>query len=112
MRRWLLSTGLAIFVIGGLLGGAIGVRNLVRGPSPTAKAVAAGRVPSPTPQELAPHPPLRDFDESPPPFQPAGQSDDPIAAEPTPTAQPVQDQSTGHMNVLLLGIDQRPDELV
>ncbi len=110
MRRWLLGTALLLFVVGGLLGGAMGVRNLGRIPSSGRQPVAAAPQPSPTPGTLAQHPPLRDFDEDPPPFQPAGQSNDPItnAVTPKPTAPP--DESSGHMNVLLMGIDQRPDE--
>jgi len=112
MPRWLLSTGLALFVIGGLLWGAVGLRTLVRVSRPMARPVAAAPNPFPTPQSLAPHPPLRDFDENPPPFQPAGQNNDPIANAPTPEPTAPPDQSAGHMNILLMGIDQRPDEAV
>src|SRR6185437_13402582 len=111
MRQWLLSAALVLFVIGGLLGGAIGVRNLARIPRTRQQPVAAA-APSPTAQTLAEHPPLRDFDENPPPFQPAGQSNDPITNAPTPEPSAPPDQSSGHMNILLMGIDQRPDEAV
>ncbi len=112
MRRWLLSAALSLFVMGGLFGGAIGVRNLVRVPSPKRNPVAAASAPSPTPLALAQHPPLRDFDENPPPFQPAGQSNGPVSDMPTPEPASPPEQSSGHMNVLLMGIDQRPDETV
>src|SRR5690242_3996643 len=54
--------------------------------------------PAPTPQ-LAGNPGLRDFDNSPPPFEPATADQAPIAPSPA-----------GRMTLLLLGIDQRPDE--
>jgi LCP family protein required for cell wall assembly len=113
VRSWLLTGALTVFVLGGMLGAAIGLRNLTRlaQPPPRGAAVVAAAVPTqappPTPQsaELAPHPPMRDFDQSPPPFQPAGQAD--VAAI-SPTPQP--QATSGHMNILLMGIDQRPDE--
>lgn len=114
MRSWVLSAALALFVCGGLVGAAVGVRNvqsLTRPPgrptssSPGVAAAAEQPTPTPPPAELAPHPPLRDFDQSPPPFQPAGVGDVPAIA-PTPEPQ----ASSGHLNVLLMGIDQRPDE--
>lgn len=110
MRSWLLTTALAVFVLGGMLGGAIGLRNLSSLGTPTPKPVAAAApTPLPTatpePAELAPHPPLRDFDQNPPPFQPAGVTDvAAISSTPEPAA------ASGHLNVLLMGIDQRPDE--
>jgi LCP family protein required for cell wall assembly len=115
MRSWLLTSALALFVLGGMLGAAIGLRNLSalnRPAAPLARPVAAEAPtpqprPTPEPAELAPHPPLRDFDQSPPPFQPAGETDAPVVA-PTPEPQ----ASSGHMNILLMGIDQRPDEAV
>jgi LCP family protein required for cell wall assembly len=123
MRSWLLATALMIFVVGGLAGGALGIRNLSnlpRAPVPTAEPVAAAPrpvetrpvevprpTPTPEPAELAPHPPLRDFDQNPPPFQPAGDSNNVVAIVPTP--EPTA--SSGHLNVLLMGIDQRPDEV-
>jgi polyisoprenyl-teichoic acid--peptidoglycan teichoic acid transferase len=112
MRSWLLATTWAVFVVGGLVGGAIGIRNLtgvLQAPQAQQSRSPSPLVTTPTPdaaaaQELAPHPPLRDFDQSPPPFEPAGQS----AA--MPTAVPPSTQSNGHINILLMGIDQRPDE--
>ena len=118
MRSWLLTAVWAVFVAGGLAGGAVGIRNLETIPRATAtpRPVAAGNPTNTaetphsqsdaTPVELAPHPPLRDFDQSPPPFAAAGQGD----AVPLPTQQPAQ--SRGHLNILLMGIDQRPDEAV
>ena len=113
MRSWFLAASLAIFVLGGMVGASIGLRNLsaLSRPMPAARPVAAqATVPAatstPEPAELAPHPPLRDFDQNPPPFQPAGEADVPaINGTPEPTA-------SGHLNILLMGIDQRPDEAV
>jgi LCP family protein required for cell wall assembly len=118
MRSWLLATALAFFVVGGLAGGALGIRNLTTLPRPAARpteAIVAAAppviqprpTPTPEPAELAPHPPLRDFDQNPPPFQPAGETNVPAIA---PTPEPAA--SSGHENILLMGIDQRPDEQV
>lgn len=105
--RKLVIAAWVLFIVGGLSGGAIGIRNLASLPAPHGRPVAASQVALlavPT-QELAAHPPLRDFDQSPPPFAPAGQND----AVPLPTPQP--EQSRGRLNILLMGIDQRPDEV-
>ncbi len=113
MRNWLLTTALVLFVTGGMAGGAIGIRNLTSLPRtrtpPGSDTVATNPVVAPTAVavELAPHPPLRDFDNHPPPFQPAGKGD---AVAPVPTEQPAS--ASGRMNILLMGIDQRPDEAV
>src|SRR5438067_9858053 len=113
MRKWLLTTAMALFVTGGLAGGAIGIRNLnnLSHPRPGGIDIAATNPVVPqdpsTTTELAPHPAMRDFDKSPPPFEAAGQSD---AVVVTPTARPAA--SSGHLNILLMGIDQRPDETV
>src|SRR5919204_155714 len=53
----------------------------------------------PTPRPRATHPPLRDFDQAPPPFSPAGET--------APQAAP----SANRLTILLLGVDQRPDEV-
>src|SRR5579864_7645814 len=111
MRKWLLSCVLTLFVTGGLAGGAIGIRNLTNRPRRPAETVSPTQITVPGPtaeptQVLAAHPPLRDFDQNPPPFAPAGRSDI-VASAPTPTPPPT---SSGHMNILLMGIDQRPDE--
>jgi polyisoprenyl-teichoic acid--peptidoglycan teichoic acid transferase len=111
MRSWLLTTALTVFFIGGMLGGAIGIRNLSAlgkpaqtTPQPVAQGAAAAPTGTPEPAQLAQHPPLRDFDQNPPPFQPAGETDvAAISSTPEPTA-------SGHLNILLMGIDQRPDE--
>jgi LCP family protein required for cell wall assembly len=111
MRSWLLATTWAVFVVGGLVGGAIGIRNVtgvLRSPQAQQPRPPSLSVTTPTPdaaaQELAAHPPLRDFDQSPPPFEPAGQRDS------MPTAARPSTQSNGHVTILLMGIDQRPDE--
>jgi polyisoprenyl-teichoic acid--peptidoglycan teichoic acid transferase len=112
MRTKLLTTLWALFVAGGLAGGAVGIRNIATLPRPQTGVNPVAAVPADatsTPadgsaQDLAPHPPLRDFDQNPPPFAAAGQSD----AVPMPTPAPTQ--SSGRMNILLMGIDQRPDE--
>jgi LCP family protein required for cell wall assembly len=103
MRKALLTTAWALFVAGGLAGGAIGIRNLTVLPRTPAPISSGAPAPVPT-QELAAHPNLRDFDQNPPPFAAAGQND----VVPLPTPQPAE--STGRMNILLMGIDQRPDE--
>jgi LCP family protein required for cell wall assembly len=119
MRKRLGHSLLALFVVGGLVGGVFGIHNLgaLARPRPVAAAVQPEPVAEPpTPaadpdQELAPHPPMRDFDESPPPFEAAGPVD--VAPAPDPTPAPVAPQveaESGHMNLLLMGIDQRPDE--
>jgi polyisoprenyl-teichoic acid--peptidoglycan teichoic acid transferase len=110
VRSWLLTGALTVFVLGGMLGAGIGLRNVMRLMQPPRHveplaAPVATVAPTPPPAELAPHPPLRDFDQSPPPFEPAGQTDAP-AISPTPEPE----ATSGHMNILLLGIDQRPDE--
>ena len=106
--RKLITAAWMLFIVGGLAGGAIGIRNLSSLPASHGRPIAVSQVAAlavPT-QELAAHPPLRDFDQSPPPFAPAGQND----AVPLPTAEP--EQSRGRLNILLMGIDQRPDEAV
>lgn len=113
MRKWLLTTAMAVFVTGGLAGGAIGIRNLTnlsRSPAPSLDIAATNPVAAPDVSpalELAPHPVLRDFDQNPPPFQPAGQTN---VVPPAPTPEAAPTTSSGHLNILLMGIDQRPDE--
>lgn len=102
--RKLVTAALVLFIAGGLAGGAFGLRNLSNLPMPRRPAAVSLQGVAAATQELAPHPPLRDFDQSPPPFAPAGEND--VAA--VPTAQP--EQSRGRLNILLMGIDQRPDE--
>lgn len=107
MRKTLLTSLWALFVLGGLTGGALGIRNIASLPRANAPLAAHSGVGAPASvptQELAAHPPLRDFDQSPPPFAAAGQND--TAALPTPPPE----QSSGRMTILLMGIDQRPDE--
>ena len=81
MRPWLLTAALAVFIVGGFAGGAIGIRNLSTlsrpgrsVPNPVAASATAMPRQVATP-ELAPHPPLRDFDQNPPPFEPAAAAD-------------------------------------
>jgi LCP family protein required for cell wall assembly len=115
MRRGLLSTALVVFVFGGFILGGIGIHNLstLSRPLPPRPNAAANPTEAPAPlatPELAAHPPLRDFDQNPPPFEPAAPEVVATAA-PVPTpAVAVAPAQTGHMNILLLGIDQRPDE--
>jgi LCP family protein required for cell wall assembly len=118
MRHWLLTIALSVFVIGGFTVGAIGIHNLTSLPRPLPSppnGVAANPVATPAPEatpELAPHPPLRDFDQNPPPFAAAAPVD---AATPIPSATQVTDpapEESGHLTILLMGIDQRPDEAV
>ena len=120
MRTRLLTSLMAAFVVGGLLGGAFGVRNLSTLSRPTPQPLSPPRViaaapvltatPRPTAEPQPAPPPLRDFDQAQPPFEPAGQRNIPaVAAVPTPVPQP---SSSGHLNILLMGIDQRPDETV
>ena len=97
MRPWLLSAALAVFIVGGFVGGAIGIHNLstLSRPArqaPDVAAVSPAEVARPvaTP-ELASHPPLRDFDENPPPFGPAAPAD---VATPAPVQTPPADAAT------------------
>src|SRR4030088_668603 len=101
--KWLLTLGWAVFVVGGLGAGWASLHNFaaLAPPAPTRRPVAATPA-APTSEPLAPHPQLRDFDQSAPPFAAAG----------NPQAQPTVDASSpaGRLTVLLMGIDQRPDE--
>jgi LCP family protein required for cell wall assembly len=116
MRQWLLTTMLSVFIVGGFTAGGIGIHNLTSLPrslpSPP-RVAAANDVATPTPAatpELAAHPPLRDFDHNPPPFAAAAPVDQPTAV-PAPTPAPdAPAEESGHLNMLLMGIDQRPDE--
>ncbi len=68
-------------------------------------------VPVAAPTTPAPYAALRDFDTSPPPFAPAGPRDAPLAnTAPPPTPQP--SSPVGRLTILLMGIDQRPDESI
>jgi polyisoprenyl-teichoic acid--peptidoglycan teichoic acid transferase len=100
MSRWVAAVW-AVFVAGGLTAGWLGLvnvavlSNLTPPPTPTEQATA-------TPAPLGPRAPLRDPGSADaPPFAPAG--------EPAPEAAEVASPS-GRMNILLLGVDQRPDE--
>jgi polyisoprenyl-teichoic acid--peptidoglycan teichoic acid transferase len=99
----------ALFVAGGLLAGWSGLQNLreLLRPRPVgsveteAPPVAA---PAPQPRPLPARAPLRSPDEAEPPFAPAA----PVVVAATP--QP--NSPSGRLTILLLGIDQRPDEAV
>jgi hypothetical protein len=105
MRRWLLTTLLSVFIIGGFTVGGIGIHNLSslsRSLPSSPNAAAASLVTPPTPAatpELAAHPPLRDFDQNPPPFAPAAPVDQPAPVrEPTP-APDAAVEGSGHLNI-------------
>jgi hypothetical protein len=72
--KWLLTVGWAVFVLGGL---GVGWASLSRFARLAQTAPARPEVTSATlaltPEPLAPHPQLRDFDQSPPPFAAAGE---------------------------------------
>ncbi|HEY0582055.1 MAG TPA: LCP family protein [Chloroflexota bacterium] len=107
MRR-LLIVGWCVFVLGGLASGIGALHAVGRLQQPVlasrrASGPLASAASEPTPVALADHPLLRDFDTSPPPFEAAGGAD----VQPTPQPR----SPAGRLTVLLLGIDQRPDEL-
>jgi LCP family protein required for cell wall assembly len=109
--RGLLVACWAIFVIGGLAVGYSALHTLSSlkpQTPPKADPVAAEAIATPPP--LADRPLLRDFDNSPPPFAPAGAPDPSTADVPAPTPQPKS--PVGRVTILLMGIDQRPDEAV
>jgi LCP family protein required for cell wall assembly len=98
VNRWFMAVW-AVFVVGGLTAGWLGLvnvavlSNLQRTPVPSAAT---------TPTEATgPRAPLRNPSSEAPPFAPAGQQ----APEAAEVASP-----SGRMNILLLGVDQRPDE--
>ncbi len=93
MRRALLAAGYAVFVVGGLAAGWLGLGSLAASSRP-------GQAP-PTPR-VEPRPALRDFDQAAPPFSPAGEA--------RPAESPLGTSPEGKLSILLLGIDQRPDE--
>jgi LCP family protein required for cell wall assembly len=101
--KWLLTLGWAVFVVGGLGAGWAALHNVAQLAQPIpARRPLAALPPAPTSEPLAAHPQLRDFDQSPPPFPAAGE----------PRAQPTVQPSSpvGRLTILLMGIDQRPDE--
>ena len=112
MFKWLARGAWVLFVCGGVVAGVGGIETLSRAPqtarsaSPPSQAVA-----TPAPAEAPPSAPtpeparaaLRAPDDTPPPF-------DAAAPAALPTEQTVS--PSGRLNVLLLGIDQRPDETV
>src|SRR5262249_47457261 len=108
MMRALVAAGLTVFVIGGVLAGwsALGnLRALARQRPVPIVATAAPRSPAATPTPQPAQAPLRrDSGEQPPPFAAAG----PGPLEPTP--QP--SSPAGRITILLMGIDQRPDQAV
>jgi polyisoprenyl-teichoic acid--peptidoglycan teichoic acid transferase len=101
--KWLLTVGWAVFVLGGLGAGWASVSSFARlAQTAPARPEVASATLALTPEPLAPHPQLRDFDQSPPPFAAAGE----------PQAQPTVQASSpvGRLTILLMGIDQRPNE--
>src|SRR5438067_279103 len=96
----MLTVGWAVFVAGGLGTGWAAVHNFAVLAQPHARRTVGAAQPAEEP--LAPHPQLRDFDQSPPPFAAAG---NPPAETPVDASSPA-----GRLSILLLGIDQRPDE--
>lgn len=100
----LLRLGWAIFVLGGLAAGGRGMVDLSSLRDQRPQVALGAATPAPTDK-----PALRDFDGDAPPFAAAG----PIAVQATPTVTPRTgaDAATGRLNVLLMGIDQRPDEV-
>src|SRR5437660_6550591 len=109
--RWLLVASWASFVIGGFAAGYSALHTFGtierRGPArPEPVAAAATATASPSP-----YPVLRDFDNSPPPFAAAGAADAQTPdITPAPTPQP--SSPAGRLTILLMGIDQRPNEAV
>jgi LCP family protein required for cell wall assembly len=110
----------ALFVVGGLLAGWSGVQSLgeivrLRIPPVSNDRSALADEPPPAPPQPA-RAPLRSPADQPPPFEAAV----PVAAAPTPqpTSTPASEQPsqpaspTGRLTVLLMGVDQRPDEAV
>jgi LCP family protein required for cell wall assembly len=98
-------------VVGGLAAGygALHTFTTLERRSPQAKSDPVAAVP--TPPALAAPVALRDFDQSPPPFAAAGAADAPttnVTDAPPPTPQPRS--PVGRLTILLMGIDQRPDE--
>jgi LCP family protein required for cell wall assembly len=100
--KTLLLFGWAVFVVGGLTAGVVGVRNLGAPMEPRPNAPVAEPTSTALPAASSVRSSLRDFDQNPPPFAPAGQTD------PQPT--PAPSSSSPRMTTLLMGIDQRPDE--
>jgi LCP family protein required for cell wall assembly len=89
-----------VFVVGGLGAGWVSLHNfaLMAERAPV-RPVLGATPPTTTAEPMAAQPPLRDFDQSRPPFPAAG------ASEPQPASP------AGRLTVLLMGIDQRPDEV-
>src|SRR6266850_7012585 len=99
--KWLLSVAWTVFVLGGLGAGWASLHNfsLMTQRVAPRQAVAAASA-TITPEPMAAHAPLRDFDQDAPPFAPAG--------EPQAQPSPQPNSPAGRLTVLLMGIDQRP----
>jgi len=110
--RWLFVASWAMFVMGGLAAGYGALRTfdaLAHHVPPQTEAAAALANPPP----LAVHPPLRDFDTSPPPFAAAGPAELATTTTTTPDVAspgPQPKSPAGRLTILLMGIDQRPGE--
>jgi LCP family protein required for cell wall assembly len=103
--KWLLAVGWAAFVVGGLGAGWTSLHNFARlaQGAPPERATIAGHISAPTPEPLAGRLGLRDFDQNPPPFAAAGEN----GAQPPPKPS----SPAGRVTILLMGLDQRPDEV-
>jgi LCP family protein required for cell wall assembly len=105
--KWRLSVACAALVVGGFAANwaALHDRASIAESAAVQPAVAAAPQPllaSPQPLPATPQP-VREIDQAPPPFAPA------VAEAPLqPTLQAAS--PAGRMTILLLGIDQRPDE--
>jgi polyisoprenyl-teichoic acid--peptidoglycan teichoic acid transferase len=110
--RWVLTAAWAAFVVGGFVAGWTSVRNFAwLAQTAGARTSLVATPPRPGPEPLVSQPRLRDFDETPPPFPAAGPSQVLAKAGKAQAQLTVQPSSpAGHLTILLMGIDQRPDE--
>jgi len=105
--KWLVVAVWAAFVVGGLGMGWRGLQNLsaLERPRPnTVREPVAAPAPTPVavPLPLTTKPPSSQLDSSSAPFEAAGPTD--LQATPQPSSP------AGRLTILLLGIDQRPDQ--
>jgi LCP family protein required for cell wall assembly len=106
--RWL-SAAWALFVLGGLIAGWGALQNFrqlaqPRPIEPLAATAPPGATRALPPEPLTSRAPLQESEEDLPPFAAAGQAD--------PAPIPESNSPAGRLTVLLMGIDQRPDEAV
>ena len=103
--------GWATFVIGGMAAGFGAVHTLsTLERHGAAKSDPVAAIATPPPVAGPVQPTLRDFDNSPPPFAAAGPTD--ASTTDAPSAVPQLNSPAGRLTILLMGIDQRPDEAV